>query len=113
MQRPTSLTASETVTRHGREPRRLLMRPLPSRERAPPQFNTTDWVRGSLEPLTRPHLLNIQHCPLPQGESDCLGCQAVCHGRLSLMMALRIVSSFRATAMSATIFGLPEATRRL
>src|SRR5262245_11438343 len=85
----------------------------PLRERAPPQFNTTDWVRGSLEPLTRPYLLNIQRCPLLQGESDCLGCQAVCHGRLSLMMALRIVSSFRATAMSATIFGLPEATRRL
>src|SRR5262245_48458524 len=63
-----SSTASETVTRHGREPRRLLLCPLPLRERAPPQFNTTDWVRGSLEPLTRPYLLNIQRCPLPQGE---------------------------------------------
>ena len=51
-------------------------------------------------------------CHSPQGESDCLVCQAVCHGRLSLRMALRMVRSFRATAMRATIFGLPAATRR-
>src|SRR5262249_30448049 len=50
--------------------------------------------------------------PLPNGESDCLSCQAVCHGRLSRMMALRMVRSLRATAMSATIFGFPAATRR-
>ncbi len=40
--------------------------------------------------------------------SDCLDCQAICHGRWSL----RMVRSFRATAMRATIFGLPAATRR-
>ncbi len=39
--------------------------------------------------------------------SDCLGSQAFCHGRLSLRIALRMVRSFRATAMRATILGLP------
>src|SRR5215216_563470 len=49
--------------------------------------------------------------PLGKG-SDCLEGQAVCHGRLSLMIALRMTKSFRATAMRATIFGLPAATSR-
>jgi hypothetical protein len=40
------------------------------------------------------------------GVSDCLGCQAGCHGRQSLRIALRMVRSFRATAMRATNFGL-------
>ncbi len=44
--------------------------------------------------------------------SDCLGGQAFCHGRLSLRIALRMVSSFLATAISATIFGLPAPRRR-
>src|SRR6058998_1379543 len=44
------------------------------------------------------------------GKSDCLGCQAVCHGFWSRMMALRMVSSLRAVATMATIFGLPRAT---
>jgi hypothetical protein len=41
------------------------------------------------------------------GVSYCLGCQALCHGRWSLRMALRMVRSFLATAMRATILGLP------
>ena len=44
--------------------------------------------------------------------SDCLGCQAVCHGFWSLMMALRMVRSLRATAIRATILGFPAAMRR-
>ncbi|HXB77935.1 MAG TPA: hypothetical protein VNX23_11110, partial [Bradyrhizobium sp.] len=36
------------------------------------------------------------------GVSDCVGCQAGCHGVLVLSMALRIVSSLRATAIKAT-----------
>src|ERR1043166_7664178 len=44
--------------------------------------------------------------------SDCLFSQAVfgCHGVLSRRIALRIVSSFLATAMIAASFGLPAAT---
>ncbi|ANM13312.1 hypothetical protein AMK05_PB00174 (plasmid) [Rhizobium sp. N324] len=38
-------------------------------------------------------------------ESDCLRCQAFCHGRPSLMMALRMVSSLRMVATVATILG--------
>src|SRR5712672_391241 len=45
--------------------------------------------------------------------SDCLVCQADCHFRLSLSMALRVVRILRATAMRATIFGLPAASRRM
>src|SRR5581483_632152 len=46
------------------------------------------------------------------GESDCLSGQAFlsCHGDLSRKIALRMVSSFRATAMMATSLGLPAAT---
>ena len=44
--------------------------------------------------------------------SDCLVCQAGCHWILSLRMALRMVRSFRATAMTATILGLPASRRR-
>src|SRR4051794_11390695 len=44
--------------------------------------------------------------------SDCLGCQAGCHGFWSRRMALRMVRSLRATAMRATILGLPAARRR-
>ena len=44
--------------------------------------------------------------------SDCLVYQVNCHGRRSLRIALRMVRSFRATAMSATIFGFPAVTRR-
>ncbi len=44
--------------------------------------------------------------------SNCLGCQAVFHGTRSRAMALRMVRSFRAAAMSATIFGLPAETGR-
>jgi hypothetical protein len=44
--------------------------------------------------------------------SDCVGCQAYCHGFLSLIMALRMTRSLRATAMRATIFGFPAARRR-
>ena len=44
--------------------------------------------------------------------SDCLGSQAICQGLLSLMMALRMVRSFLATAMMATILGFPAAMRR-
>ena len=44
--------------------------------------------------------------------SDCLCSQAMfgCHGRLSRKIALRMVRSFRATAMRATSLGLPAAT---
>ena len=50
--------------------------------------------------------------PLPSGESDCLSGQAFlsCHGDLSRKIALRMVRSFRATAMMATSLGLPAAT---
>lgn len=46
--------------------------------------------------------------------SDCLSVQALFgfHGVLSLRMALRMVSSFRAVATMATILGLPACTRR-
>src|SRR5215207_9848859 len=44
--------------------------------------------------------------------SDCVVGQAFCHGLLSRMMALRMVRSFRAVAMRATILGFPAATRR-
>ena len=44
--------------------------------------------------------------------SDCLARQAVRHGCRSRRMALRIVSSFRATATRATSFGLPASRRR-
>ena len=44
--------------------------------------------------------------------SDCVGCQAGCHGVLFLSMALRMVRSLRATAMKATFLGFPAATRR-
>src|ERR1700752_1234415 len=44
--------------------------------------------------------------------SDCVESQAVCHFLLSLRMALRMVRSFLATAMRATILGLPGARRR-
>src|SRR3954453_4798511 len=47
-----------------------------------------------------------------KGGSDCLGCQAGCHGFWSRRMALRMVRSLRATAMRATILGLPAARRR-
>lgn len=43
--------------------------------------------------------------------SDCLAGQAVCHGCLSRMIALRMVRSFLATAMRATFFGFPRAMR--
>src|SRR5215203_280595 len=46
------------------------------------------------------------------GVSDCVVGQAFCHGLLSRMMALRMVRSFRAVAMRATILGFPAATRR-
>ena len=51
---------------------------------------------------------------LPKGDrvSDCVVGQAFCHGLLSRMMALRMVRSFRAVAMRATILGFPAATRR-
>src|SRR5690606_16586946 len=49
---------------------------------------------------------SVINLPLPaSGESDCLDGQAFCHGVLSLRMALRMVRSFRATAMRATFFG--------
>src|SRR5262249_55769798 len=44
--------------------------------------------------------------------SDCVRCQACCHDFWSRSMALRMVRILRATAMRATIFGLPEASRR-
>src|SRR5215208_2545867 len=44
--------------------------------------------------------------------SDCVVGQAFCHGLLSRMMALRMVRSFRAVAMRATILDFPAATRR-
>jgi predicted RNase H-like HicB family nuclease len=43
--------------------------------------------------------------------SDCVACQACCHAFLSLRIALRMVRSLRATARSATIFGLFRASR--
>jgi poly(hydroxyalkanoate) depolymerase family esterase len=49
--------------------------------------------------------------PPPRG-SDCVCGQAVCHGLLSRMMALRMVRSFRATATRATILGFPAWTKR-
>jgi hypothetical protein len=50
-----------------------------------------------------------------QDLSDCLFRQVFwgCHGRLSRRIALRIVRSFRATAIMASFFGLPSATSRL
>src|SRR5262245_4369437 len=39
------------------------MRPLPSRERASPQFNTTDWVRG--ESRTPHPTVFVEHSALP------------------------------------------------
>src|ERR1700730_13092637 len=52
--------------------------------------------------------------PVKNGESDCLAGQAVfgCHGVLSRRIALRMVSSFRATATMATSLFLPAATSR-
>jgi hypothetical protein len=52
-------------------------------------------------------------CP-KDGRSDCLESQTVfgAHGALSLMIALRIVRSFLATAMAASIFGFPAWMRR-
>lgn len=44
--------------------------------------------------------------------SDWLGFQACCHGFLSLRIALRMVRSFRATAMRASFLALPAAVRR-
>ena len=38
--------------------------------------------------------------------------QVLCHGLLSLAIALRMVSSFRARAMRPTIFGFPAWSRR-
>ena len=46
------------------------------------------------------------------GVSDCVVGQAVCHGLLSLKMALRMVRSFLATATSATILGFPASRSR-
>ena len=44
--------------------------------------------------------------------SDCVACQAYRHGVLSLIIALMMTRSLRATAMSATIFGFPAARSR-
>lgn len=44
--------------------------------------------------------------------SDCVECQAGCHGVWSRTMALRMVRSFRMQATMATILGLPLARRR-
>ena len=59
---------------------------------------------------------------LTSGVSNCLNCQAVasalasagsaCHGVLVFAIALRIVSSFRMQATSASFFGLPAARSR-
>ena len=48
---------------------------------------------------------------LDGGVSDCLVSQACCHGVWSLTMALRMVSSFRMTAVSATFLGFPASSR--
>src|SRR5277367_3585961 len=70
-----------------------------------PELEITDsrYVLGTSDAFVRTGSLDM---------SDCLDCQAICHGRWSLRMALRMVRSFRATAMRATILGLPAATRR-
>ena len=80
--------------------------------------------RGRHRVLLRQETLPFVTAPSPFGRgqhkrrrtfewvSDCLVCQATCHGRLSLTMALRMVRSFRATAMSATILGFPAAISR-
>ena len=60
-------------------------------------------------PLSHPTLGRLNSA------ASCLSIRAhytLCHGRWSLMMALRMVRSFLATAMVATIFGLPAARRR-
>ena len=44
--------------------------------------------------------------------SDCVLCQAGCHCLRSLIMALRITRVLRATAMRATILGLPIESKR-
>jgi hypothetical protein len=57
--------------------RRLLVRPLPLRERAPPQFNNKEWVRGLALPLTRPSFLKLMRCLLPQGGEGAAMCAEV------------------------------------
>src|SRR5205085_11941830 len=67
--------------------------------------------------ILTPAALTLRHAPVADcarydNLSDCLVCQAGCHFFLSLSMALRMVRSLRATAIRATIFGLPAARRR-
>src|SRR5215204_1697704 len=65
-------------------------------------------LTGSVGAGARP----LPACRERVGVSDCVVGQAFCHGLLSRMMALRMVRSFRAVAMRATILDFPAATRR-
>jgi hypothetical protein len=63
---PANTTALETVTRHGPRAAAFVDAPSPVAGEGSSVVKHNNWMRGSLEPLTRPYLLNIQRCPLPQ-----------------------------------------------
>src|SRR6516225_6733843 len=70
-------------------------------------FNRMFWKNRCLRPSFETHTGEARVLL-----SDCIVCQANCHGLLSLIIALMMTRSLRATAMRATIFGFPAARSR-